>query len=737
LSASDREVSLTPTSVQLAVGPVHYAIALRPEEPVQLRTAVELACRWWGGISFPWLTLNSEGAVTRGTEQLCGVFDVAGIIDLTRSDNREPIPIGLKALGVPVTAGDLRPKWAMPLRGVVAPDVGDSLITAGTEEEDDLAQVVAVGILDSDERGNWAKIGQSVSQVRDDESVLAQLTDRTAAGATATGMETVSAEGLFPTTAALIWVLPDSFELADVARDLAAFWNFRALRLWQSRTVTVLARRASLREPETQRRLVEAVTTSAFSTPMCVFNGIAVGNDELRAAAEEMGFEVIEHDAWSERHTWQPDPLKLTAVIDSNMTPFWLGERHSGTSRDALAVAHRPRWKARIDSPRTWRYPEAHQGFVSARISSAAITGPRTDTVAALYHQNARWLTGGLRIFTRAMPAYRLDLGMPDPAEILAAALAARKRRFQISDKGREIDGILASCDDLALFRKPAFHALTAALTPQPSPRIEKALDRIAGQIALDQDMATAADELRDVTARARAKPQTLLDLASHTAIKEQCLSRQEVSVVLTEMLARGLVRWGYERNCKLCGLVELVPLNEATAVPQCAGCGREATYTSRENEPVLHYALGSLLQRVSRNSGLVPLAAAAALRQQDYYVVPGATITGGSGPPDTDLLAWNGYHLLAGEAKASASLFDPDKLASEIGAAADMGATMFLITCSDDPSDELLGPALATAYERDIELMQLTGRALASGLPVTNAVLQIPAEQGIPQASD
>jgi hypothetical protein len=132
-----------------------------------------------------------------------------------------------------------------------------------------------------------------------------------------------------------------------------------------------------------------------------------------------------------------------------------------------------------------------------------------------------------------------------------------------------------------------------------------------------------------------------------------------------------------------------------------------------------------------------VPLAAAAALRQQGYYVIPGATITGGSGPPDTDLLAWNGYHLLAGEAKAAARLFNPDKLALEIGAAADMGATMYLITCPDDPSDELLAPALTTAYDRDIQLMQLTGKALTSGFPVTHVVLQTPAEQGIPEASD
>jgi hypothetical protein len=367
VSVNDREGGMTPTSVQLAVGPVHYAIALRPEDPAQLCAAVDLACRWWGGISFPWLTLDSEGAVTDGTDQLCSVLDVAGIIDLTRSDDREPVPVGLQALGVPVTAGDLRPKWAMPLRGVVAPGTGDSLITAGSGEDDDLAQMVAIGTLDSGERESWAMVGQSVSLVQDDQSVLAQLTGYTAVGATATGMETVSAEGLFPTTTALIWVLPDSFTLADVARDLAAFWNFRALRLWHLRTVTVLARQASLRQPETRRKLVEAVTTSAFSTPMCVFNGVAVGNDELQAIAEELGFEVIEHGEWSERHTWQADPLELTAVIDSKIADFWMGERHSGTSRDALAVAHRPRWKARIDSPRTWRYPEAHQGMVSAR----------------------------------------------------------------------------------------------------------------------------------------------------------------------------------------------------------------------------------------------------------------------------------------------------------------------------------------------------------------------------------
>ncbi len=104
-------------------------------------------------------------------------------------------------------------------------------------------------------------------------------------------------------------------------------------------------------------------------------------------------------------------------------------------------------------------------------------------------------------------------------------------------------------------------------------------------------------------------------------------------------------------------------------------------------------------------------LNAAAALRQQGYYVVPGATIIGGAGTPDTDLLAWNGYHLLAGEAKAATALFDPDKLVLEISEAAEMGATIYLITCP----------------EPGIELLQLTGDSLTSGMPMTHAVPPLP----------
>ena len=64
--------------------------------------------------------------------------------------------------------------------------------------------------------------------------------------------------------------------------------------------------------------------------------------------------------------------------------------------------------------------------------------------------------------------------------------------------------------DVLGLFGRPAFRAVAATLTPQASPRIEKALGQLAERIAQNPNLAEAADELRDITARARAKPSTL-----------------------------------------------------------------------------------------------------------------------------------------------------------------------------------------------------------------------------------
>ena len=720
---------LTQTTVQLTVSPVLYAIALRPDDPGQLRDAVGLACGGWGGIRFPWLPLAEDGTVKGGAEKLCAVLDVAGIIDLTRSDAREPVPTGLESLGLDVAPLANWPSLGLPVRGVLTPTAEGPLVTAGEMDDADVdpTAFLGLGYLSPGERAAWEQVGQEVFVAAPGDDFLPQLDARTAVGVTATAVDDFIGTTMFGMTTALVWVLPDNFTLAEVADDLAMFWNFRALRLQHRGTVTVLTRLSSLREEEAGRRLAQAVSATALSTPTCVFNGVAVGEEQLRDTAERLGFRVIPvNDEWKERRYVPEEPVELTAVVDHPMGGWWLRDRHTGAIGEVMAVAGRPRWQARVPSPVRWRYPDALGGVVAARIGSPIIIGPQIDAVAGLYQQHGRWRAGGVRITTWATSEYHFDIGMPQPADVLGAALAGRGTGFAVSDKGREIDGVLAASDDLGLFRRPVFHAVTAAMTPPASPRIERALDRVAEQIADDPEATDLAKELRDITAWAKAKPMTLREIASHQAVSGQGLSRGEVSAVLTAMVAVGLARRGYERRCGLCGLNELVPLTDAIAVPVCTGCGRDAAYAIRDGEPELHYALGSLLQRVSRNAGLPPLAAAAAFRQQGYYIIPGADTVKDGNRWETDLLGWKDHRLLVGEAKAAASWFKAEDIAQDLEGAVGIGATTYVLICPEALPAPLMEQALTAARANGIELLELTGPALTSGSPPQNAYFQV-----------
>ena len=333
---------LTQTTVQLTVSPVLYAIALQPDDPCQLRDAVGLACGGWGGIRFPWLPLAEDGTVKGGAEKLCAVLDVAGIIDLTRSDAREPVPTGLESLGLDVAPLANWQSLGLPVRGVLAPTAEGPLVTAGEMDDADVdpTALLGLGYLSPGERAAWEQAGQEVFVAAAGDHFLPQLDARTAVGVTATAVDDFIGTTMFGMTTALVWVLPDNFTLAEVADDLAMFWNFRALRLQHRGTVTVLTRLSSLREEEAGRRLAQAVSATALSTPTCVFNGVAVGEEQLRDTAERLGFRVIPvNDEWKERRYVPEEPVELTAVVDHPMGGWWLRDRHTGAIGEVMAVA--------------------------------------------------------------------------------------------------------------------------------------------------------------------------------------------------------------------------------------------------------------------------------------------------------------------------------------------------------------------------------------------------------------
>src|SRR6202035_3448579 len=98
-----------------------------------------------------------------------------------------------------------------------------------------------------------------------------------------------------------------------------------------------------------------------------------------------------------------------------------------------------------------------------------------------------------------------------------------------------------------------------------------------------------------------------------------------------------------------------LYALDQAQPVPRCPGCGADAAYAIDDGtgEPALYYRINTLVQTLSLNGGLAPLAATALLASEGSYVVPGAQILlNGTDTGEVDLLGWRGETLFAGEAK-------------------------------------------------------------------------------------
>jgi hypothetical protein len=114
----------------------------------------------------------------------------------------------------------------------------------------DPSALLGLGYLSPGERAAWEQAGQEVFVATAGDDLLPQLDAKTAVGVTATAVDDFIGTTMFGMTTALVWVLPDNFTLAEVADDLAGFWNFRALRLQHRGTVTVLSRLSSLRGEE-------------------------------------------------------------------------------------------------------------------------------------------------------------------------------------------------------------------------------------------------------------------------------------------------------------------------------------------------------------------------------------------------------------------------------------------------------------------------------------------------------
>jgi hypothetical protein len=182
----------------------------------------------------------------------------------------------------------------------------------------------------------------------------------------------------------------------------------------------------------------------------------------------------------------------------------------------------------------------------------------------------------------------------------------------------------------------------------------------------------------------------TLKEISSHDICKS--LSREAVAIALQQLVVCGMAIRGLRADCSVCPVRHLYALDQATPRPQCPGCGADATYAVDRGtgEPALFYRINTLVQMLSLNGGLAPLAAISLLATEGAYAIPGANIfISGQAAGELDLLGWRNDTLFAGEAKMSARQLAASDHHKDAAKSAVVGATEHLAVCLEVVPDK------------------------------------------------
>lgn len=476
---------------------------------------------------------------------------------------------------------------------------------------------------------------------------------------------------------ALLWLAADPDDPDEITR----WWNTRALRprRWH-KGMSVLATPNAVADGRFATDLRSFCLHGVFTQPHLVLASDSVPETQLHDMARSLGFARHPSATVSQPllPVAPPDPdANLTYTIGRDLAGRWASERTSGTVSLAAVSVQRPATRVRAASPLAWNPAMYATGGVSLRIGGAPFDGPRLSPVARLYHDNARWHHGRLELQSTVAPVYDFQLRMPGPAEILRAACSAAGASYELGDKGRQVQGVWALAPDPSIFRRQLVIDVIRVQTPDCSRELIRQLKDTNGLTEQDKR------ELKTLAAANRVTVRTLADITS--LLRLTARATPTVAAALHDLVTAGMVVRGLLADCPVCRVQHLYALGEARTPPACPGCGAEAVYAGNAvtGEPALHYRINTLVQTLSLNGGLAPLAATALLTSQGAHVVPGAEIFhAGAGAGEVDLLGWRGETLFAGEAKMSAAQFAEADHRKDVGKSALLGADEHYAVC-------------------------------------------------------
>jgi hypothetical protein len=699
-----------PAFVELQVAPFRRAFLVRRGDRDQLLAATLGAATIWGGTRCPILPVEPDGTVGGEWLKVAEAADPAVIVDFTVSGEGGTAWTGACASRWPVVPA--RPLsdhafWNPHPIAAIQPDELENL-TLYLPKGRTLLDAASAGCVELPEEASWwRQVAYAVLDVDGPRQLAsAQLGEHTVLSAAVLNDDDSTADVGWDSMM-LLWLTSDPDDPDEITR----WWNTRALRSrrWY-RSISILATPDAAQDERFADDLRNIVRRHVRTHPDLVLSSDSVPDSQLHAIAGQLGFENKPSGAVRQplAPAGPPDPgRQLAYMISHDLLDRW-GASYAGGAVSVTAISvQRPVTRIRQASPLPWNPGMYGTGRVSLRVSGPPFAGPRLPQVARLYHERARWHRDSLELPDTVRPVYDFQVSVPGPDEILRAACSARNVTYALSDKARHVHGVWALARDPGMFRRPEVIDVIRALTAESSRELIKQLQR--------SELTTSEkQEIRVLAAANRVTIRTLKEIASLPSLSGR--ARPSVAAALQLLVTAGMVVRGLRADCPVCLVRHLYALDEARPVPTCPGCGAEAVYAAGDGtgEPALYYRVNTLVQTLSVNGGLAPLAATALLATEGAYVVPGAQLfLDGADAGEVDLLGWRDEIVFAGEAKMSAAQLAASDHDKDVSKSVLAGADEHLAICLETIPPQTCGAIQAACDRAGIALVVLDAAEL------------------------
>lgn len=350
-------------------------------------------------------------------------------------------------------------------------------------------------------------------------------------------------------------------------------------------------------------------------------------------------------------------------------------------------------------------------GHVKARLSGLPFLAvPRRQRVAELIIPNGTWKHGGLEVETGPLLTYQFNVSVPDPTEVLAAALSEAGVQAEPSQAGRLADAVrnLVGASDSPLFSNSIVRRAIEALTTPRSKTLATEVAAVASTLGLP-----TAEAISEQLGQGLSR--TIGDAAKVASIAHCSVGK--ATDALEQLTTVGLAERGLAISCSTCGLTSFVPNSLTTHNAICPACGARSSYRRTQNQEVsTHYRLNALLDRASDQGVLCHLAVAEQLGGgNSSFLLLGANIRKAStSVGEVDLLGFQSSVLLSGEMKTSEAGFTSREIDRTVQLASVVRAEVVVFGCTQKLGESLKERMLAAASRRRMEgwIVDPTGRS-------------------------